>query len=84
MYKALPVCYVFYQKKGTYFINYQKKTCMNEKVSIFALRKQRGNEVKYLCNSLFFMERCQSGRMGRSRKPLTSLLVPGFESLSLR
>lgn len=29
-------------------------------------------------------ERCRSGRSGRSRKPLTSLLVPGFESLSLR
>ena len=29
-------------------------------------------------------ERCQSGWMGRSRKPLYGQLYPGFESLSLR
>ena len=29
-------------------------------------------------------ERCQSGRMGRSRKPLYSFEYRGFESLSLR
>lgn len=29
-------------------------------------------------------ERCQSGRMGRSRKPLYSHGYQGFESLSLR
>lgn len=30
------------------------------------------------------LERCQSGRMGRSRKPLYSFEYRGFESLSLR
>ena len=30
------------------------------------------------------MERCRSGRTGRSRKPLTAFAVQGFESLSLR
>ncbi len=30
------------------------------------------------------MERCQSGRMGRSRKPLYGQLYRGFESLSFR
>ena len=39
--------------------------------------------------TLFFfarqiLERCQSGRMGRSRKPLYSFEYRGFESLSLR
>jgi hypothetical protein len=29
-------------------------------------------------------ERCQSGRSGRSRKPLSLCGLPGFESLSLR
>ena len=29
-------------------------------------------------------ERCRSGRTGRSRKPLTTRVVPGFESLPLR
>jgi hypothetical protein len=31
-----------------------------------------------------FRESCQSGRMGRSRKPLYEQLYPGFESLTLR
>ena len=31
-----------------------------------------------------YKERCQSGRLGRSRKPLYPRGYPGFESLSLR
>ncbi len=38
---------------------------------------------EYLQVSLL-KERCQSGRMGRSRKPLYGQLYPGFESLSFR
>ena len=47
----------------------------------------QGEELQYysLLNILkFSLERCRSGRSGRSRKPLYKQLYPGFESLSLR
>jgi hypothetical protein len=46
------------------------------------------NVVKYPAREVIASahnpERCQSGRLGRSRKPVTGLPVRGFESLPLR
>ena len=46
------------------------------RIAVFGCKCQFGQPKR--------MERCQSGRMGRSRKPLYSLGYRGFESLSLR
>ena len=62
----------------------QKKTAAHKNIFRFFV-----GELK---NSLYFcprfqerpMERCRSGRSGRSRKPLYPYGYPGFESLSFR
>ncbi len=40
--------------------------------------------LHYLCTRFARLERCRSGRSGRSRKPLYPRGYPGFESLSFR
>ena len=59
-----------------------KKNLSNQK-KIVSLHHLSREYIPYY-NLIINQERCRSGRSGRSRKPLTSLLVPGFESLSLR
>ena len=48
----------------------------------FSIGRKTYLKNDYSCSRI--LERCRSGRSGRSRKPLTTFVVPGFESLSLR
>ena len=65
--------YIFKMQRYNFFLYFKKKLYLCKRFDSENIPQTTENQ-----------ERCRSGRSGRSRKPLTSLLVPGFESLPLR
>ena len=73
------------EPKNTHFVIQQSAVFMQMSVEVLEKNPQITHFVIYKSSAIMLVpERCQSGRLGRSRKPLLSSDLRGFESHPLR